>query len=400
MSPTLTAGPAPATAVPGSGPSRRFLPRRSTVLIALVVLATVVLLAVSTRDATRTDPLDPDNPSPGGAQALARVLADEGVDVEVVRDADALEDTEVDGDTTVLVTAPYSLGGASTDRLVDHAADGQLVVAGSGLAQVGLLDDADEPVTVEVPDDLEADCEADAAGGVDGVDLSGLAIDVEVADAYPLDGCFTVDEGSLLVSPRPGLTVLGAADVLANDQVLRGDNAAVALRLLGARERLVWYVPDPADVPAGESTAPSALLPPWLVPVLWLLFATSLVGIWWRARRFGPLVTEPLPVSVKASETTRSRGRLYHRSRDRGHAAGALRHAARDRFAARLGIPATPPAPGAPAPVVLDVARRTARHPAEVAWLIDPTAPPPGTDTELVDLADALAELDREVRRT
>lgn len=397
MSTTLSPSPAPPDRGTRTGSVRRFLPRRSTVLIVLVVLATVVLLAVSTRDATRTDPLDPDNPSPGGGQALARVLADEGVDVEVVRDVDALEDTEVDGDTTVLVTAPYSLGGSSTDRLVEHAADGQLVVTGSGIGLVGLVDDADQPVSVEVPDDLDSDCDADAAGGVD---LSGLSLDVDVADAYPLDGCFAVEEGSLLVDPRPGLTVLGASAVLANDQVLRGDNAAVALRLLGARERLVWYVPDPADVPAGQSAAPSALLPPWLAPVLWLLFATSLVGIWWRARRFGPLVTEPLPVSVKASETTRSRGRLYHRGRDRGHAAGALRHAARDRLAARLGIPATPPVPGAPDPVVLDVARRTARHPAEVAWLLDPTAPPPGTDTELVDLADALAELDREVRRT
>jgi len=393
---SATRAPSPASAT-GTADRRRLVPRRSTVLVVLVVLLTVVLVAVTTRDATRTDPLDPRNPSPSGAQAVARVLAEQGVEVDVVRSVEALEDAPVDAGTTVLVTSPSSLGGSVTDRLLEHAADGRLVVAGTGALAAGLVDDADAPTFVEVPEEVPADCPPGAAGGAD---LSDLTVTADSAEAYPLDGCFAVDGGSLLVSPRPGVTVLGAGAVLSNEEVLRADNAAVALRLLGARERLVWYVPDPSDVPAGESAAPSALLPPWLVPSLWLLFATSLVALLWRGRRFGPLVVEPLPVSVKASETTRSRGRLYHRGNDRAHAAGALRRATRDRLAARLGIPALAPVPGEPDPVVLDVARRTARHPAEVAWLLDPTAPPPGSDDELVDLADALAALDREVRRS
>ncbi|MCH1868925.1 DUF4350 domain-containing protein [Nocardioides sp. CFH 31398] len=391
------APPTPSAGADRTSGARRFLPRRSTVLVVLVVLLTVVLVALTARDATRTDPLDPRNPSPSGAQALARVLDDEGVEVDVVRDLEAFERTEVDGGTTVLVTSPYGLGGSVTDRLLEHAADGQLVVAGAGAGAVGIVDDADTPTFVDGPEDVPADCTGDASGGAD---LTDLEITVDTAEAYPFDGCFAVDEGSLLVSPRPGVSVLGADGVLSNEQILRADNAAVALRLLGARERLVWFVPDPADLSAGDSAAPSSLLPPWLGPSLWLLLLTSFVAIYWRARRFGPLVTEPLPVHVKASETTRSRGRLYHRGRDRGHAAGALRRATRERLATRLGIPAAPAAPGAPDPVVLDVARRTARHPAEVAWLLDPTAPPPESDTELVDLADALAALDREVRRT
>ena len=58
----------------------------------------------------------------------------------------------------------------------------------------------------------------------------------------------------------------------------------------------------------------------------------------WRSRRLGALASEPLPVVVKAIETTRSRGRLYRKAGDRDHAAGALRAAARVRAAERLGL--------------------------------------------------------------
>ncbi len=37
--------------------------------------------------------------------------------------------------------------------------------------------------------------------------------------------------------------LFGADQALTNDQILRADNAAVALRLLGQDDRLVWYVP-------------------------------------------------------------------------------------------------------------------------------------------------------------
>jgi hypothetical protein len=43
------------------------------------------------------------------------------------------------------------------------------------------------------------------------------------------------------------------------------------------------------------------------------------------------------------------------------------------------------------------VAARTGRSPGEIASLIDPFAPPPGTDRELAALAQRLTELDREV---
>jgi len=115
--------------------------------------------------------------------------------------------------------------------------------------------------------------------------------------------------------------------------------------------------------------------------------------ILWRARRLGPLAREPLPVEVKAVETTRNLGRLYRRAGDRAHAAEALRAAARARLAERLRLPHGV----SPDRLVDDVATRTGRPAAEIEALIGPTAYPPGDDRALATIAHHLTELDREV---
>ena len=61
----------------------------------------------------------------------------------------------------------------------------------------------------------------------------------------------------------------------------------------------------------------------------------------WRMRRFGPLVFEPLPVLVRASETAEGHGRLYRSRRARGRAAAALRSASVARITTRTGLPQT-----------------------------------------------------------
>ena len=53
-----------------------------------------------------------------------------------------------------------------------------------------------------------------------------------------------------------------------------------------------------------------------------------------------------------------------------------------------------------PTTLVRDVARAVGRPADEVAALLDDAAPPPRSDDELIHLATALAELDREVRAT
>lgn len=364
---------------------------RAGALIGAGTLVTLLVAVLLGSGARTTGTHDPDNPEGTGAQAVARVLADQGVEVEVVRSAAALEDTPVDGGTTVLVTSPDNLGRSTARRLLAHAAAATVVVADPGPGAVDALGiDVDGSTTV--PGGPRAAACTDAGLDV----LRGLAVDVDRATAWPTTaGCFGGPGGWWLASADDGLLLLGAPGVLENEQVLRADNATVALRLLGQQDRLVWYVPDLADLGADDGVSLRSLLPPWLLPAVWLTGLTMVAVAWWRGRRLGPLATEPLPVTVRALETTHARGRLYRDAGDREHAVRALRQRSRSAAADHLRLPVHDTDT-----LVRDVARALGRRTDEVAALLDDTAPPPRTDDELIHLAGSLAELDREVRAT
>ncbi|MFI5839958.1 DUF4350 domain-containing protein [Catenuloplanes sp. NPDC051500] len=78
--------------------------------------------------------------------------------------------------------------------------------------------------------------------------------------------------------------------------------------------------------------------PPWFWAMLALLAVAALTTALWRARRLGPPVVEPLPVTVRGHETVLGRGRLYRRARDAPYSAEILRAAARQRLARRLRL--------------------------------------------------------------
>jgi hypothetical protein len=229
--------------------------------------------------------------------------------------------------------------------------------------------------------------------------LAGLAIRVDVATEYGTDaGCFGGDHGHLVARPRDGVTLLGASALITNDQVLRADNAAVALRLLGQRDRLVWYVPEVTDLLGDDGVSLRTLLPRWIMPGLWILGAAVVALLLWRVRRLGPLVTEPLPVTVKAIETARSRGRLYRKAGDRAHAARALRRATRTSLATRLHLPTAMAADDAA--LARAVAQHLGRPVEQVRQVLADDAPAPRNDDDLIALANHLAALEREVRST
>ena len=362
-----------------------FLSRhRTTVLILAVALLAVVLTAWLGRD-QRTYPgaLDPQNPGGDGAQALARVLDSQGVQVDIVRSAAAYERATTDASTLVVVTSTDSLGRSTVRRLLDHQGDARLVVVAPGPDLTEQLDVGSFAVTTAPRHPVPAGCTA----------YDGLALHVSEGEAFDTDGCFRTTGGALLADPRPGLTLLGAPGALTNDQILAGDNAAIALRLLGQRSHLVWYVPSLADLAGGDGVSPSSLLPHWLGPALWLLLVTAVALTVWRSRRLGPLAVEPLPVQIKAVETTRNLGRLYRRAGDRGHAADTLRSAARARLIARLRLPPSLDH----ATLAAAVAAHSGHSVDEVDALLRPDAAPPDHDRDLADLARRLDELDREV---
>lgn len=366
--------------------------RRGRLVVAagLVIGVLVTLWATGARQ-ERQGRLDPDNPHAEGAQAVARVLADHGVAVDIVRDRAAFDAASLD-DATVLVTASSDLGRGTAQDLRRRTTTTDLVVVEPSSAVSALLGAGVQPTEARPAGPLDAACEDPR--------LSGLRLDVDRSQTYPevAGDCFPLRRGGSVggaaYAPQQGsLAFLGAGDVLTNGAVTRGDNAAIALRLLGGGSRLVWYVPDLADLAAGDQVGLWSLLPRWLAPGLWLSGLVLLATIVWRGRRLGALVVEPLPVTVRALETTLSRGRLYRRSGDRGHAATALRSAARARAAERLRLPRRTPLPA----LVGEVSRATGRPAEEVARLLGDEVPP-ASDTALTRLARDLAELDDRLR--
>ncbi len=386
-------GPSGPSGPPGGGARTPWHRHRASVLIGAMLVVAVAAVALTSGGPVRSATYDPDNPGPDGAQAVARVLDDEGVAVDVVRSADALADAAVASGDTVVVTSSSNLGPSTVERLLADSVAARIVVVDPSSALLGLLgiDGFTSALDTGGGAPVPAGCADPTYDGLEVAVDGGSALPTEDATDDAGAACF----GGALVR-RDRIELLGAGQLLTNDQVLRADNAAVALRLLGSGDRLVWYVADAQDLVADDSVSISSLLPDWIGPGLFALCLAAIALVLWRGRRLGPLAVEPLPVVVKAIETTVSRGRLYRRSGDRAHTAQALRRAARDRARARLRLGTATDE----RTLVTDVARLLDRPVDEVAALLASTAPPPGSDRELIRLAGSLAALDREVRRT
>src|SRR5699024_9974229 len=181
-------------------------------------------------------------------------------------------------------------------------------------------------------------------------------------------------------------TVIGNWSVLANGRIADYGNAALAVGALGGHDDVVYYQPSASD-PALRSAAEKSVidvLPPWALPAAAWLVLVAIVTIIWRGRRLGPLVTEPLPVVVRAAETMEGRARLYRRSHAIDRAALTLRAGTMSRIAGRLKLPTTAGAE--------DVCRRTAaatgRTTAEITDLLVRFRP--ATERELAGLAGDL----------
>ncbi len=151
--------------------------RRSTAVVGSVLVLLVLLSVLTVSSATRGGDLDPDNPEPGGAQAVARVLARHGVPVTVVRRAAELEKAALDRDTTLVVTSTDQLGrGTARDLATRAASAGAVVLAAPGPT---LLRALHLPLSVDdarVGDRTAAACDDDL--------LAGLSVEVGPSPGY------------------------------------------------------------------------------------------------------------------------------------------------------------------------------------------------------------------------
>ena len=411
--PGATALPA-LPALPGGSPvsaGARPPARRRWGLAALLTVAGIVavgLLAVLSGGAGRSGTLgDPDSASRNGSRALAEVLRQQGVQVEVVRTIRAFEAARVDPSTTVVVGSFDYLGEAAAERTSRHASSARRIV----LLEPGDLALGDLGVPLVTTGggraELTGGCNSDIVEADDRLDATTTVYASADDDGPALPrgatGCFPEKQSgvALVVLPasgaQPETVVLGSADALTNARVGDASHAAVGLRSLGSSERLVWYVPGLSDLDvadaSGDHRSSDRGVPDWFDPGVLLLVIAFTAFALARGRRLGRIVTEPLPVVVRAVETTEARGRLYRRAGDRGRAASSLRSGTRHRLAARLGLPT----PTLGSDLVEAVARAVGRDTAEVRALLD--GPAPTNDRDLVLLAEQLAQLEENVRR-
>jgi hypothetical protein len=391
---SVTAPPAP----PHSAPPRRLL--RGVVIgiaIGLVfVIVAVIVFAVTRPREREIDFLSPTSGSPDGARAVVNVLRDQGVDVEPA--TTLAEVRAVDSDpaaTTLLLYDAYLVLGEDQHRELLRLAD-----------RVVVLDAVDTELDVFAPgviydsngfgQTFRADCDLPAAQKAETVAGSPYLYDLGEAD-NDVTGCFETGDGlHAVVDTRTSgadVTIVGISQVFTNSRILDAGNAAFALNLVGEHETLIWYRPDLSELDSGEIPTAVGLTPPWVTPLILLVLLFGLAAAIWRGRRLGALVTERLPVVVRANETMEGRARLYERAGSREHALDSLRIGAISRLAKLSGLPRR-----ATFDEVIDaVAALTGRSRDDLsALLVDRI---PGSDGDLVELSDDLLLLEAELAR-
>ncbi|WP_370946875.1 DUF4350 domain-containing protein [Amycolatopsis sp. cg5] len=329
------------------------------------------------------DFLDPASYQPRGSHALAKLLEDRGVEIETVHtanDADAL----LDGESTLFVIVPEMVDPDRLSALAGRAGDVVLLSPERDVTRVAPSVEVDGPSEVDVH---QPGCQLEAAVAAGSARVGGIRYR---ANGSGVTLCY---QSSLVQvsSERGTMTIIGSAAPITNERLAEEGNAALMTRLLGTRSKLVWYIPSPSDIDGAAKKTFAELVPDgWKFAALELGFAAVLLALW-RARRLGPVVTEPLPIVVRAAETTEGRARLYRRSGAADHAAETLREASRARLKPLLGLPVDAEA----AAVVASAAQRTGRPETDIGAALYGT--PVTDDQTLVRLADALDELERKV---
>lgn len=384
---------AAATSLAPSGGTAVRKARPFVVFVVVLVLLLVGVLVLPFLTAENVTPLSTESAEPDGARAIAQLLDDQGVQVtEETEPADALGG--LTGDSTLVVADSTFLTKKTAKAIGRTRAD---VVLLEPLA-VRLADITDQ-VHAEgagTATEVSPRCSLPAAVRAGSADVGSSAVYRADADADATT-CYPAAGGAHLVQLCDGprtITVVSSSYPFQNGGLTSSGNAALAMNLLGAHEDLVWLLPGPEAADYDQTGSLTALLPDAVRVASIGVIAAVLLYALARGRRLGPVVSEQLPVLVRATETTQGRARLYRSLRARERAADSLRRGT----IATLRGPLQLPRDSMPEAVVAATAERVGRGPAEVGELL--YGPPPGDDAALVRLADELDRLAGEVRRS
>jgi hypothetical protein len=368
----------------------RSVRRRSwwPVVLLLVAVCAVTGVAAYLTASRPGGQMDPAATGPDGGHALVALLRDRGVSVVVADSVDQAVSAAQPGSLLLFSQTQRVTAEPLLKRLADTSAD-LLLVEPTARARAALSPRIRSGGTSSPADTPNCELrEANRAGSVE----FGPSNTFHAVDDQTISSCY----GGALVRYHDGdrdVTVVGSTEFMTNGGLLRAGNAALAMNLAGRQPRLIWYAPQHVEGGTSRGAKLVDLIPDgasWMVVQLW--FAVAVIALW-KGRRIGPLVAEDLPVVVRASETVEGRGRLYRSRRARDRAAQALREAALGRLLPRLGLSTRTPPPA----VVHAVALRSRSDPERLRHIL--FGPPPVTDTDLVQLARALDDIERQVTR-
>ncbi|MCM3907124.1 DUF4350 domain-containing protein [Trueperella bernardiae] len=359
-------------------------PKRSRTGILLSLIAVLALAVIALVDIPQQgEPYSPTSTASTGTRALAQILKNHGVDVSEVSPLEAMD--SADTDTTLVIDPSFYAPTEVTEDLVNSRAT--IVVLGDSSS---MYDFGFEGYTESFPPiPVAAKCQDPDAQEARGISPLSLAFrpdrERDVTGCFPQLGGY----GWVQLTSNPKISLILDPTFLTNEYLADHGNAAFAMRKLGTQPKVLWVSGDYWESEM-RTTPQWAGLPTWFYPLLVGLVLTALWWAFYRGRRFGKLVAEPMPVVVPASEADAGRGQLYHRGRATEHAARALRAGTISRVArGRLS-------PASPREVVVDVlARVSGRDPSAIDALF--YSFPITSDADLSRLADQLDEFEREI---
>jgi len=361
------------------------------VLVLGAILVLVVLVA-GDPDNDPGAPLAPDATGPAGAKAMVLLLDELGADVDV---EDGVPGAEVD--TAVLLED--WLDESRADRLRRWVDDGgTLVVADPRspftplvLAPLGagtFVDDAD----------IELHRDACDIEGLDEVERLDLAAGVTYEVPTGARSCFGDGTSAFVVEAAQGagrVVAVGGPDPFTNDGLGRADAAVLVADLLAPRPEgttVAFLEPDDPVIAGDGDQSLMDLVPERVILALIQLGLAFAVYVWFRARRAGRPVAEPLPTTMAGSELVEAVGRLLAQERDPERSAGLLRDDLRRGLARRFGL-----APGADLDDLVAAAERAGADPDRLRAVL---AGPAVTDGDtLIELARDIDTTRREILR-
>ncbi len=374
--------------------------RRFGWVITLAVVSLLVLAFLAfTKAPSSTAPLSIANAKPEGARAAAEILRGQGVEVSESSTLSGAS-SALGTDGTLVVASYYFLDEAQIASIL--AWKGPVLWLAPHEFDVATI----APSVATLPDAfsavVSADCSVPAVQRAGEVNPPGGRY-APMWETPSVTACYTSasSRASMMIQvARDGaapMTMIGAPRFLTNELLAERGNASLALNLLGSKERVSWYMGTPYDsstLGGGGQGGVVLAAPAWVNAAALAAALVFLMAGLWRGRRLGPLMTEPLPVVVPASEATRGRARLYRRGRAYGHAAAALRAGSARRLAQRLGL-----GPHANRDAITTaVAASSTKDAATVDFLI--FGPPPRDEADMCVLIRRLDALESEVDPT